>query len=169
MQQSYFRPLLYILIGLLLGIVGMVLLFPLKGPVKDTVPSASPDSSPITDPSDPSVIQPGGSIDDQSGNAVDIVPTPPISDQPSSSACGIESCHGLDISCGPNVPEMCTMEYRFGDFCRQFAQCQILDGNCTYIANSYFMNCRTCVQECNRVDDPMAAFECEAQCREQFE
>ncbi|VVB75045.1 Uncharacterised protein [Candidatus Tiddalikarchaeum anstoanum] len=25
--------------------------------------------------------------------------------------CGIENCHGLDITCGPNIPEVCTTLY----------------------------------------------------------
>ena len=39
--------------------------------------------------------------------------------------CGIESCHGLDITCGPNVPEVCDMMSMAGDNCRQFVSCQL--------------------------------------------
>jgi hypothetical protein len=28
--------------------------------------------------------------------------------------CGLEQCHGLELTCGPNVPEMCTKEYKLG-------------------------------------------------------
>ena len=84
--------------------------------------------------------------------------------------CGILSCHGLAIECGADVPEMCTMEYRLGDFCRQFADCQVVEGTCQFVENSYFMNCKSCVQDCEVLnDDPSQAFECESQCREQFE
>jgi len=85
--------------------------------------------------------------------------------------CDITSCHGFDIECGPDSPQMCTMEYRLGDFCRQFAQCQVLQGECQFVENSTFMNCRSCVTQCDadHPEDPMAAFECENDCREQFE
>jgi hypothetical protein len=84
--------------------------------------------------------------------------------------CGILSCHGLSIECGSEVPKMCTMEYRLGDFCRQFADCRVVEGTCQFVENSYFMNCKSCVQDCDALnDDPMKAFECESKCREQFE
>jgi len=29
--------------------------------------------------------------------------------------CGIENCHGLDITCGSDVPDACTEIYMIGD------------------------------------------------------
>jgi hypothetical protein len=43
-------------------------------------------------------------------------------------SCGMENCHGLNISCGPKVPEFCTEIYELGDFCREFVRCEIVQG-----------------------------------------
>ena len=85
-----------------------------------------------------------------------------------SDECGIENCHGLDIVCGPNPAEMCTMIYQLGDKCRQFAQCEVVDGVCQQIENPQFIACKSCVQECEQdfPNDPEKAFECESTCGE---
>jgi hypothetical protein len=82
--------------------------------------------------------------------------------------CGIENCHGLTISCGPNVPEACTAMYALGDFCREFAQCQVVDGSCQFVPSTRFQSCKGCVEDCQKSKDPLRAFECEHQCRELF-
>ncbi|MCD4782049.1 MAG: hypothetical protein K8S27_16110 [Candidatus Omnitrophica bacterium] len=82
--------------------------------------------------------------------------------------CGIENCHGLDISCGPNVPEVCTAMYALGDFCRQFAQCQTVEGRCQLVPSVQFQSCKSCVQNCMDAKDPMRAFACESHCRDLF-
>ena len=86
----------------------------------------------------------------------------------SENACGIESCNGLDITCGPKIPEMCTAIYRLGDFCRQFAQCRIIDGDCQLVTDKQFEDCKQCVAECQPKDNPMDAFGCETKCRELY-
>ena len=80
--------------------------------------------------------------------------------------CGIQSCHGLEISCGANVPEMCTMEYQGGDNCRQLAVCQVVDGQCTQADSPRFEACKACVEQCelNAAGDSTKFFECESQC-----
>ena len=93
---------------------------------------------------------------------------PPVIVEPSDEACGIESCHGLDIVCGSNVPEVCTMEYRLGDFCREFAECEVIEGQCQFMENSTFFACKECVETCEDPDDPEGALECEDVCRQQF-
>lgn len=82
--------------------------------------------------------------------------------------CGIENCHGLDIQCGPNIAEQCTMMYGFGDRCRAFAQCQIIDGRCGLVESKEFKACVDCVKACeesNKGDIPQA-FACEGSCGE---
>lgn len=79
--------------------------------------------------------------------------------------CGIESCHGLDITCGPDVPEVCTEEYRLGDFCRQYADCEVLDGNCQLVESDRFGQCKSCVDECSKLGGEQA-FVCEDDCRQ---
>jgi hypothetical protein len=81
-------------------------------------------------------------------------------------ACGIQNCHGMEISCGPNVVEMCTMEYRLGDKCRSLASCQDINGSCTVVKQEGYTKCVSCVEECNRTagNDPVKAFDCESRC-----
>jgi hypothetical protein len=82
------------------------------------------------------------------------------------SVCGIESCHGLDISCGANVPDVCTQVYMPGDACRKYVECTIIDGVCTRPESPQFDACKSCVEECERnfQDDPSEFFECESSC-----
>jgi putative hemolysin len=80
--------------------------------------------------------------------------------------CGRENCHGLDIKCGPNVAEICTMEYRLGDKCLALADCGVVDGVCRQIPNVAFDACKTCVQKCETdfKNDQAKLFECENKC-----
>lgn len=80
--------------------------------------------------------------------------------------CGIENCHGLDIACGPNPAEVCTMVYQLGDKCRRFAQCGIVNGSCQQIQNQDFEDCKACVQRCEAEFGDFAdkLFECESRC-----
>jgi hypothetical protein len=81
-------------------------------------------------------------------------------------ACGIQNCHGMEISCGPNVVEMCTMQYMLGDKCRSLASCQNINGSCTVVKQEGYSKCVSCVEECIRTagSDPVKAFECESRC-----
>jgi len=83
-----------------------------------------------------------------------------------SGKCGIESCHGLDITCGPNVPEACDLMYIGGDNCRQYASCQIVDKKCQLVKNQKFNDCKSCVDKCSVdfKDDQIKFFECESKC-----
>lgn len=101
----------------------------------------------------------------------DTKPVPPVSPVttapvPSGSSCGITSCHGLDLACGANPPEVCTMEYRLGDKCRQYARCDSSGGSCTLVTDPQFAPCKACVEQCaaRETADPAAAFDCEAKC-----
>jgi len=78
--------------------------------------------------------------------------------------CQITSCHGLDVACGSDGPQMCTMEYRLGDFCREFAVCQKVSGECQLAVNEKFESCKSCVESCTQTD-PLDAFACEDVCR----
>lgn len=86
----------------------------------------------------------------------------------STARCGIENCHGLDISCGPNVAEMCTMMYQAGDRCRQFANCEIRDGQCRLAQSNQFESCKNCVTKCENdfLNNPEKIFSCESMCGE---
>ena len=90
-----------------------------------------------------------------------VTPTEPASDK-----CGIENCHGLDITCGPNVAEICTEIYMAGDNCRQFASCQVADGQCKLVRSAKFESCKACVEKCgvDYKDDQIKFFQCENKC-----
>lgn len=80
--------------------------------------------------------------------------------------CGIENCHGLDISCGRDVPKECTAIYKFGDRCRQYAKCGIINGECMFLESEEFKECKLCIQKCQETfkNDMPAGFGCESQC-----
>lgn len=65
--------------------------------------------------------------------------------------CGIQNCHGTDITCGPDIPEMCTAIYKVGDGCRQFANCTVLEGGCRLANSPRFDECKSCVNECLKI------------------
>lgn len=80
--------------------------------------------------------------------------------------CGIENCHGMEILCGPNVAEQCTMMYAFGDRCRVYAQCQMVDGRCWRVESERYKVCIECVKACEEMykGDMPQAFACESSC-----
>ncbi len=80
--------------------------------------------------------------------------------------CGIEGCHGLDITCGSNIPEICDSSYAAGDNCRQYADCQIIDGTCQLIKNVNFNACKSCIMDCYNIADTIEFFKCESECFE---
>ena len=81
--------------------------------------------------------------------------------------CGLTPCHGLDIACGPDIPEVCTAVYQLGDKCRQFAHCDVdSNGTCRIITTQEFDMCKSCVQACLNESryDPSKSFACEEKC-----
>ncbi len=80
--------------------------------------------------------------------------------------CEIENCHGLEIECGPDITEFCTEVYQLGDKCRNFASCEIINGECQLAENQQFEECKSCVEDCLQQfpDDGDKAFECESNC-----
>jgi len=85
---------------------------------------------------------------------------------PSSEKCGIENCHGLDITCGPNIPQTCTFEYQLGDRCREFAKCEIIEGKCQLVKSQKFTDCKTCVEGClkKHQNNTVELLRCEEKC-----
>ncbi|MFA6382465.1 MAG: hypothetical protein WCX08_04330 [Candidatus Buchananbacteria bacterium] len=80
--------------------------------------------------------------------------------------CVLETCHGLDIICGANPPEACTMMYGIGDKCLQYAKCGVLNGKCQPLQNPQFTQCKSCVQTCidENQNNNSGLFECESKC-----
>jgi hypothetical protein len=92
--------------------------------------------------------------------------TPTVPDQGSEN-CALENCHGMDFTCGPNAPQVCTAMYALGDFCRQYAICEVISGKCQLAPQEKLDACKTCVSKCNNPNG-QAAFECESGCREEI-
>jgi hypothetical protein len=94
------------------------------------------------------------------------VPTAVSTGTPDVSSCGFTTCHGLDLACGMNAPQMCTMEYRIGDKCRQYARCDTTGGSCTLVTEPKFTACKACAEQCQIAagTDGLAAFSCEEKC-----
>lgn len=85
--------------------------------------------------------------------------------QQKSSVCVLETCHGLDIQCGPYLPGECTAVYHIGDKCLQYARCRIRDGQCQQVEIPEFTQCKSCVQAClNVYNESTALLECESKC-----
>jgi hypothetical protein len=84
----------------------------------------------------------------------------------SAKKCGIQNCHGLDISCGSNVPDVCTEIYMMGDGCRKFAKCEFVEGSCRQVSVAEFDACKACVKKCEKdfLTDSVKMFECEGVC-----
>ena len=94
----------------------------------------------------------------------------PVAGEPiasSTAVCKVENCHGLDIKCGSNPPEACTMMYALGDKCLPLATCGIVDGECQVVENERFTVCKSCVDKClaNFQDDQPGLFDCESHCQ----
>ncbi len=83
-----------------------------------------------------------------------------------SAVCGRENCHGLDIKCGQNVADVCTMEYQLGDKCLRLVNCGIVNGVCQQISNAAFDACKSCVEKCQAdfANDQVKLFDCESKC-----
>lgn len=95
------------------------------------------------------------------------VPTAFPSGTPAPSTCGFTTCHGSDLACGPNAPQICTEEYRIGDKCREYASCDTSGGSCTLVTNNpQYTNCKTCAEHCaiQAGADSLAAVSCEEKC-----
>jgi hypothetical protein len=107
-----------------------------------------PVSPPVT-----TIVLPSGTIVIPSVTAV----------SPGTSTCGFTTCHGPDLACGPNPPQVCTALYQLGDKCRQFASCSNANNSCRLVTTPQYDSCRACVQKCGGAD-PAEIFGCEEKC-----
>jgi len=84
----------------------------------------------------------------------------------SQQSCGIENCHGLEITCGSHIPKICSQEYQIGDACRQYARCQIQNGKCQLVKSDKFNQCKNCVKDCekNFKKNSLKLSQCEGKC-----
>jgi len=84
--------------------------------------------------------------------------------------CGMENCHGLDMSCALiKGPQACTAIYKTGDFCRVYAKCEMVEGQCRLIKEDKFDICVACLENCAKDSLTKYPPECEEKCRVQME
>lgn len=144
----------------------LFLILPLAGILLMAGCGAKPTAEEAAAPPAPS--RPGVTVLDEEPEVDDVSGDLPAEEQaalPEEEKCGLENCHGLDVTCGPNVPDFCTMEYQLGDFCRQYAICEVIGGECQLVPDPLWDDCRDCVAECEALGGE-PAFECEQECRE---
>jgi len=94
------------------------------------------------------------------------VPTIVPADTPVS-YCGFTTCHGSDLACSMDAPQICTEEYRVGDKCRQYARCDTSSGGCTLVVTSEkYATCKACADRCQiqAGANSQAAVTCEEKC-----
>jgi hypothetical protein len=80
--------------------------------------------------------------------------------------CGVENCHGLEITCGPNIPEICDTMGALSDNCRQYAHCQVIGEECQLVKDTKFDECKSCIEKCEKdfINDPIKVFDCGGKC-----
>ncbi len=78
--------------------------------------------------------------------------------------CGLTNCHGFDVSCG--TPASCELVYQYGDNCRRFAHCSVVNGTCQISKDDRFEECKACVLGCVPLleQDYLKGMECEYRC-----
>ena len=95
------------------------------------------------------------------------IPTTAPAETPGPSACGFSTCHGSDLACSTNAPQICTAMYQIGDKCRRYASCDTSGGSCTLVtSNPKFATCKACAEHCQiqAGADSLAAMTCEEKC-----
>lgn len=74
-----------------------------------------------------------------------------------SNKCVIQECHGPFFSCGEPQKIACTLEFRLGDYCKQFATCEQVGSSCELKEDPRLSKCQECVQVCEK-------FQCVEKC-----
>ncbi|MGA2912343.1 MAG: hypothetical protein ABSE07_02375 [Methanoregula sp.] len=104
-----------------------------------------------------------GCTSSQQGGAVPPVSPSVATTTATSFTCGFTNCHGLDLACGPNPPQVCPMYYQLGDKCRQYAYCSNTSGSCSLVTTQQFASCKSCIERCGGAD-PAEILSCEEKC-----
>lgn len=84
--------------------------------------------------------------------------------------CGIQECHGMNLTCGSKPVDMCTEIFMVGDSCRSFFKCALMDGQCGQLSDRRFDLCKSCIQQCvaESNNDPTKTLECDSKCNEEI-
>ncbi|HII38458.1 TPA: hypothetical protein HA318_00440, partial [Candidatus Micrarchaeota archaeon] len=107
---------------------------------------------------------PGSDVFTNDFSATTCSPSTPYN--PFEPKCELETCHGLEITCGPNPPDACTAMYGVGDRCLQYARCAVQDRTCRQVEDARFNRCKECAENCvtRYAGDPSDLFACEGNC-----
>jgi len=95
------------------------------------------------------------------------IPVTISTENPDTADCRLTPCHGLELTCGLEIPEVCTTVYQLGDKCRRFVRCTIDSaGTCQMVTTQEFTPCIACVRTCLNLsgNDPSKSFACEETC-----
>jgi hypothetical protein len=81
-------------------------------------------------------------------------------------ACGIQTCNGLAVTCGPNVATACPNTLNPGNQCLQYATCQVASGSCQLANESRYGKCVNCVEACQNSfpNNPNQVLDCSQSC-----
>jgi hypothetical protein len=81
-------------------------------------------------------------------------------------ACGIQTCNGLAVTCGPNVATACPHTLNPGNQCLQYATCQDVSGSCQLTTESRYGKCVNCVEACQTSfpNNPNQVLDCSQSC-----
>jgi hypothetical protein len=81
-------------------------------------------------------------------------------------ACGIQTCNGLAVTCGPNVVTACPNTLDPGNQCLQYATCQVVSGSCQIATESRYGKCVNCVEACQNSfpNNPNQVLDCSQSC-----
>lgn len=102
-----------------------------------------------------------------------LIPYPSVTNPPfpPSTVCGIQECHGMELTCGSQPADICTEIFMVGDGCRTFFECGVTNGICAKTEDRRFDSCTSCVKQCvsdNKGDDVKIS-ECDSYCVAQVE
>lgn len=87
-------------------------------------------------------------------------------EMPTLAACGIQTCNGLAVTCGPNVVTTCPNALNPGNQCLQYATCQDVSGSCQLATESRYDKCVNCVEACQNSfpNNPNQVLDCSQSC-----
>lgn len=82
--------------------------------------------------------------------------------------CVETNCHGSTVTCGFGEQMACTEEYVFGDLCRAFVRCEVINENCIPVENEKYSQCLSCLSSCESRND-IDLSSCDYNCRTSLE
>lgn len=81
--------------------------------------------------------------------------------------CHLQNCHNVDVKCGWSPTQGCTSIKDYGDWCRDYASCEVVKGKCRLVTSANFEKCQPCIKKCEEdfKGDRPKLFECAYKCK----